>query len=275
MSARVLVGPELCSALASRFPPVSERRPESPGRRAAEIRTLAVLDRQTFQPGGQGRPENPPTGRRTRAFRPRGPPRHAAFREAQARGEELEKHNDFIQWLMDEHRAKGNEVTPDELAQNIFIIMVASMHGTPSFAYSVLLDLLDYPATLAEIREEIGRVRRDELGGAPVWSRHALGELRLLDSFMRETLRVHPFTEGMDSIIPSLPCLVFISTSDSHILALLTDSLSLFSSFCSDDAKDCRRPIYLQRRPQHPRRPLRQRPLPTAQPGPRCIWARC
>lgn len=97
---------------------------------------------------------------------------------------------------MDEHRARGKEVTPDELVQDIFITMVASMHGTSSIAYSVLLDLLAHQEALANIRMEMDRVRRDELQGAKVWSRHALGELRLLDSFMRETHRTHPFTEA-------------------------------------------------------------------------------
>lgn len=47
--------------------------------------------------------------------------------EAKVHGEAAEKHDDFIQWLMDEYRAKGEEVTADELVQNIFITMVASM----------------------------------------------------------------------------------------------------------------------------------------------------
>lgn len=49
---------------------------------------------------------------------------------------------------------------------------------------------------MTEIRDEIYRVKKDELGDVPVWTRHALGELRLLDGFMRETHRMHPFTEG-------------------------------------------------------------------------------
>lgn len=124
--------------------------------------------------------------------------RQAASRKAESGGANgtAEKHDDFIQWLMDEHRARGKEVTPDELVQNIFITMVASMHGTSSIGYSVLLDLLAHPDALAEIREEISRVRRDELQGQQMWTRHALGELRLLDSFMRETHRTHPFTEA-------------------------------------------------------------------------------
>lgn len=70
---------------------------------------------------------------------------------------------------------------------------------------SCRLDLLDHPDALAEIRDEIDGVRKDELGDAPVWTRHALGELRLLDSFMRETHRMHPFTEGKSLLAPCPP----------------------------------------------------------------------
>lgn len=131
-------------------------------------------------------------------MRPELEARQAAFRKAESEGTvgSYEKHDDFIQWLMDEHRARGNEVTPDELVQNIFITMVASMHGTSSIGYSVLLDLLAHPDALADIKEEISRTKKVELQGEQVWTRHALGELRLLDSFMRETHRMHPFTEA-------------------------------------------------------------------------------
>lgn len=62
----------------------------------------------------------------------------ARQKDFRVNGAAAEKHDDFIQWLMDEHRAKGREVTPDQLVQNIFITMVASMHGTSSIGYSVL-----------------------------------------------------------------------------------------------------------------------------------------
>lgn len=97
---------------------------------------------------------------------------------------------------MDSYRAGGKTVTPDETVQNIFIVMFASMHGISFVALQALFSLLGTPGALAEIREEIGRVSKQELGDSPIWTRHALGELRLLDSFMKETLRMKPFQEG-------------------------------------------------------------------------------
>ncbi|KAJ4423380.1 hypothetical protein N0V82_001984 [Gnomoniopsis sp. IMI 355080] len=116
--------------------------------------------------------------------------------EVKKYGEAVEKQDDFIQWLMDEYRAKGKELTADDLVQNIFITMVASMHGTSTICYSVLLNLLAHPDTAAEVKDEIERVKKHELGADVLWTRHSLGELRLLDSLMRETLRLNSFTEA-------------------------------------------------------------------------------
>ncbi|KAL2277511.1 hypothetical protein FJTKL_15427 [Diaporthe vaccinii] len=111
-------------------------------------------------------------------------------------GAAAERHDDFIQWIMDSYRAGGKTVTPDETVQNIFIVMFASMHGTSFVALQSLFSLLGTPGALAEIREEVNRVSKQELGDSPVWTRHALGELRMLDSFMKETLRMKPFQEA-------------------------------------------------------------------------------
>lgn len=104
------------------------------------------------------------------------------------------KHEDAIQWLLEEFRARGKKPTPDDIAQSIFVIMTAAIDSTSSTALWMLFDLLDHPDALAEIREEILRVS----GGSAdfAWTRQALGELRVLDSFMRESLRVHSFTQS-------------------------------------------------------------------------------
>lgn len=109
-----------------------------------------------------------------------------------------ERPEDAIQWLMDEHAARGKRISADELVQNVFITMVASIHSTAMVALSILFDLLDHPDSLRDIREEIARVKaklaQSHASGA--WTRQGLAELRVLDSFMRETMRVHSFTQG-------------------------------------------------------------------------------
>lgn len=193
MSARVMVGPELCK----KWPAISLQylgaALKAPGVVRQKYHPRLFWAAKYFSPEVK---DVMKVRRQAAEFvRPELEARQAAFRSAKSEGRSFEKHDDFIQWLMDEHRARGKEVTPDELVQNIFITMVASMHGTSSIGYSVLLDLLANPNALADIKDEINRVKREELQGK-IWTRHALGELRLLDSFMRETHRMHPFTEA-------------------------------------------------------------------------------
>ncbi|KAI1329406.1 cytochrome P450 [Xylariaceae sp. FL0255] len=98
-------------------------------------------------------------------------------------------------WIMDNYRANGKTVTPHEIVQNIIIVMAASLHGTSFIALQSLFSLLGSAGALAEVRKETEYVSNKELGGS-AWTRHALGELRTLDSFMKETLRLKPFQQA-------------------------------------------------------------------------------
>lgn len=228
MSARVMVGPELCAG----WPAISLEY------LSTVLKTPAAV-RQNYPPwlywtAKYFSPEVEAVLRvRKKAADFVEPVLRARHEDYKMNGRAAQKHDDFIQWLMDEHRSKGKKVTADELVQNIFITMVASMQyvrmpdalyfpawhvyhgtfhdledlptdlshfnsGTSTMGYSVLLNLLAHPDALAEIKDEIQNIQKDELAGSPTWTRHALGELRLLDSFMRETLRVNPFTEGQN-----------------------------------------------------------------------------
>jgi cytochrome P450 len=128
------------------------------------------------------------------------------------------QHEDAIQWLIEEFRSRGKTPTPDAVAQSIYVIMTAAIDSTSSTALWMLFDLLEHPDARAEIREEILRVS----GGSPdfAWTRQALGELRVLDSFMRESLRVHSFTQSTSA---NQFCLVLGRTPRSwYVLVLLT-----------------------------------------------------
>lgn len=103
------------------------------------------------------------------------------------------KYEDGVQWLLDAHTAHGKTLTTDQLAQDLFVIMTASIHSTSGACLAMLLDMLEYPDTLSDIIQEILQVQSKLQGG--VWTRKALGDLRLLDSFMRESSRVHALTQ--------------------------------------------------------------------------------
>lgn len=101
---------------------------------------------------------------------------------------------DGVQWLVDVYRDRGKEeVTPDMIQQKLITIVFSSIHGTSAVALTLLFDMMKYPETLDEIRKEIATVRGANLS----WTRQALGELRLLDSFMRESTRVRGASQRM------------------------------------------------------------------------------
>jgi cytochrome P450 len=98
---------------------------------------------------------------------------------------------DCIQWLLDSHMANNSELTPDQLAQDMFILMFASIDGISGKALTLLFDLIEHEEVAVEIRNEIQEVGRSHAA----WTRQALSELRILDSFMRESTRVHCLTQ--------------------------------------------------------------------------------
>lgn len=191
MSARVMVGPELCHA----WPAISMRYITRvlAAQGAIRKRYWPSLYWTAYYLNPEVAQVNKARREAAELVRPVLEARQAAY---VCSGAAAEKHDDFIQWIMDSYRAGGKTVTPDETVQNIFIVMFASMHGTSFVALQSLFSLLSTPDALAEIRDEINRVSEQELGQSLVWTRHALGELRLLDSFMKETLRMKPFQEG-------------------------------------------------------------------------------
>lgn len=103
------------------------------------------------------------------------------------------EYEDCVQWLLDAHSSYGKTLTPDQLVQDLFVIMTASIHSTSAAGLGILFDLIDHPEAIEEIRQEIIRVQ----AAHPVWTRQALGELRVLDSFMRESSRMHALTQCM------------------------------------------------------------------------------
>jgi hypothetical protein len=102
------------------------------------------------------------------------------------------KYEDGVRWLFDAHTAHET-LTSDQLAQDLFVIMTAYIHTTSGAGLAILFDMLDYPDTLSDITREILQIQSKLQRG--VWTRKALGDLRLLDSFMRESARVHALTQ--------------------------------------------------------------------------------
>lgn len=105
------------------------------------------------------------------------------------------KYNDGVQWLMENYDAQNRKLTPAILAEHELFLAVASIHSSSAITLSILYDLLDDEHQVAKkaILEEIEAVRHEYNGK---WTRPAVAKLVKLDSFMKESQRLHFMGHG-------------------------------------------------------------------------------
>ncbi|KAI9771196.1 MAG: hypothetical protein M1839_002855 [Geoglossum umbratile] len=96
-----------------------------------------------------------------------------------------EKAIDGVQWLMD---AKRGATTARDIADEQLFLSIASIHSSSANMLSIVYDLLEHKEYLEDIMEEI----KQTLVEKPEWTKQSLGKLRKLDSFMKESQRIHP-----------------------------------------------------------------------------------
>ncbi|KAJ6505843.1 cytochrome P450 [Mycena vitilis] len=95
-----------------------------------------------------------------------------------------DKPNDFISWLLE--IAEGEERTVPALTLRLLSTNMAAIH-TSSMAFThALFDLTTHPEHLLPMREEVERVVKEE-----GWSKAALNNMFLIDSFLRESQRIN------------------------------------------------------------------------------------
>ncbi|KAF9047875.1 cytochrome P450 [Panaeolus papilionaceus] len=118
--------------------------------------------------------------------------RRAAMEE---KGSEYEgKPNDFLQWLMD--TAQGNDAKDDELAVRILLLNLAASHTTSRTFVHVTYHLAANPEFQDLLRQEV-----DEIIQRDGWTKSALDDMVVVDSFIKECLRLHP---GGHTAIPRI-----------------------------------------------------------------------
>ncbi|KAF5984991.1 cycloheximide-inducible CIP70 (cytochrome P450 family) [Fusarium coicis] len=101
-----------------------------------------------------------------------------------------EKPDDFLQWLIDR-----KDKFPDKNSQNLAKVQLgltfAAVHTTTLTATNAFYDLAALPDLQIELREEV-REALSQSGGQ--FTSNALQSMKKMDSFLKETLRVHPAT---------------------------------------------------------------------------------
>lgn len=104
----------------------------------------------------------------------------------------------MLEWLMEE--ANEDESTPEKLARRMLTVNFAAIHTSTMVSVSVrqpvetthtlqtfthaLYYLATNPEWITPMREEVDAIVKNE-----GWSKEAMGKMRLVDSFMRETMR--------------------------------------------------------------------------------------
>ncbi|KAI1498295.1 ent-kaurene oxidase [Biscogniauxia marginata] len=98
-----------------------------------------------------------------------------------------EQPDDTLQWMI--NKADEFGLNDEKLAETQLNLSMAAIHTTTLTVTMILYDLVVRPDVLAELREEIKNVLATTDG---VMTTHALFEMKLLDSVMKESQRVNP-----------------------------------------------------------------------------------
>ncbi|KAH6629724.1 cytochrome P450 [Boeremia exigua] len=97
-----------------------------------------------------------------------------------------EKHRDAIQWLID--GSGGKPTTAKEVSDSLLFLFMAGIHSTSATIVSIVYDLIAHPEIIPELIQEIKSVQAE----SSVWNKSSLAKLRKMDSFMKESQRLHP-----------------------------------------------------------------------------------
>ena len=97
-------------------------------------------------------------------------------------------------WLI--AAAGARTKTVQEIADEQLFLSIVSIHLTTASTVSILHDLADHRKNYDEIVHEIQKVQSEH---AFKWTKESLAKLEILDSFMKESQRVHPPVLGISS----------------------------------------------------------------------------
>jgi len=104
--------------------------------------------------------------------------------------ENLPESNDMITWLW--NAAPETERTVHHIAVRLIFFNIAAIHTTSSLLSHVLFNLATHSSYIEPLREEISAIVKTE-----GWTQAATQNMRKLDSFMKESQRLH----GSDAVM--------------------------------------------------------------------------
>ncbi|CAN8097523.1 unnamed protein product [Discula destructiva] len=115
--------------------------------------------------------------------------RKLAVDQAVKVGDKLSKSSDMLGWMYEILRAKGEE---KDLVISQLALSMAAIHTTTDSLSQAILHICEYSEIVADLRREIV-----EVIGTQGWTRSALHQLKLMDSFLKESQRHSPMLMSM------------------------------------------------------------------------------
>ncbi|KAJ7780167.1 cytochrome P450 [Mycena maculata] len=92
--------------------------------------------------------------------------------------------NDLISWLVDS--AEGDELSLTALVQRVIFVNFAAIRTSTDTIGHLLFDLAANPSYLQPLREEVEAIVNEE-----GWTKVSMGKMHKVDSFLRESQRLH------------------------------------------------------------------------------------
>lgn len=99
-----------------------------------------------------------------------------------------DKYCDALQWTLDTPPSFPGDDEPLHQAYHMLHLTFAASSASAVAVTQCVLNVTAYPEYLEPLREEIATVVAEQGG----WTDKALSHMALMDSFIRETMRLHP-----------------------------------------------------------------------------------
>ena len=103
-------------------------------------------------------------------------------------GDDYQKEEDLLQWMMDVAQKNSNEGRADKLAHRQLMLTLAGIHTTSMSTSHAIYDLCAHPEYFDPLREELSTILRENGG----WRRPVIPMFKKLDSFLKESQRMSP-----------------------------------------------------------------------------------
>ena len=111
--------------------------------------------------------------------------RKAKVQEALDAGRKPPKVSDTIGWMHEISRGRKVDYVAGQLS-----LSLAAIHTTTETTTQAMLDVCEHPEVVQPLREEIVQVIREN-----GWAKTSLYKLKLMDSFLKESQRLHSLSE--------------------------------------------------------------------------------